>query len=227
MVLTDLEGLAELKKPVPLTKMAYDALRRSILTNQLTSDVIYNEKGLAQQLGISRTPVREALLELSSQGLVSFLPRKGVVVNKFTRKDIEEIFELRYLIELASVKKICRTWTADDLSGIEQCLEKQKQLLNQAENPITFMEIDRDFHVAISQLTGNKRLVSIIQNIRDILQLMGIRALTTRGRMEKVILEHANILGAIKKRDVEEALLQMRVHLDQSKDAVKIIKSKQ
>ena len=89
------------------------------------------------------------------------------------------------------------------------------------------MEIDRDFHVAISRLTGNGRLVAIMQNIRDILQLMGVRALTARGRMELVILEHSNILGAIKKRDVEEALLHMTVHLDQSKAAVKIRKSKQ
>jgi len=227
MVLTDLEGLAELKKPAPLAKMAYDALRSSILTNNLTSDVIYNEKALAEQLGISRTPVREALLELSSQGLVSFLPRKGVMVNKFSREDIEEIFELRYVIELASVKKICRTWKGDELSALEQCLEKQKQLLDQVENPITFMEIDRNFHVAISRLTGNGRMVSIIQNIRDILQLMGIRALTARGRMKEVIVEHSNILDAIRKRDVEEALLHMTVHLDQSKSAVKIIKSKQ
>jgi len=227
MGLTELEGLTELKKPVPLTKMAYDALRNSILTNRLTSDVVYNEKGLAEQLGISRTPVREALLELSSQGLVSFLPRKGVVVNKFTREDIEDIFELRYVIELASVKKICLTWTSDDLFPLEQCLEKQKQILSQMENPIAFMEIDRDFHVAISRLTGNGRLVAIMQNIRDILQLMGVRALTARGRMELVILEHSNILEAIKKRNVEEALLRMSVHLDQSKVAVKIIKSKQ
>ena len=227
MGLTELEGLSELKKPVPLAKMAYDALRSSILTNRLTSDVVYNEKGLAEQLGISRTPVREALLELSSQGLVSFLPRKGVVVNKFTRKDIEEIFELRYVIEMASVKKTCLTWSADDLSCLEQCLKNQKQLLTHGENPIAFMDIDRDFHVGISRLTGNGRLVAIIQNIRDILQLMGVRALTARGRMKEVIVEHSNILEAIKKRDVEEALLYMTVHLDQSKSAVKTIKSKQ
>lgn len=225
MGLIELNGLTELKKPEPLAKMAYEALRSSILSNRLTSDVVYNEKGLAEQLGISRTPVREALLELASQGLVEFLPRKGVIVNKFSSKDIEEIFELRRVIELASVEKICKTCSSDALLPLEGCLEKQRDALGKDGDPIIFMEIDRDFHLTISKLTANGRLVAIMQNIRDILQLMGLHALTAGGRMEKVVEEHTRILKAIQAKDVQDALMHMEYHLEQSKKAVKTTKT--
>ena len=88
--------------------MAYNALRDAISNGNLRHDEIYNEIALAKELGISRTPVREALLELSSQELVTFLPRRGVIVNSFTDKDIEEVFELRKAIELAAVEKELR-----------------------------------------------------------------------------------------------------------------------
>ena len=96
---------AALKQPESLAKMAYEAIRKSILSGQWKIGELYNEKAIAAELGISRTPVREALLELAAQDLVLFLPRRGLMVNRFTRRDVDEIFELRKAIELAAVEK--------------------------------------------------------------------------------------------------------------------------
>ena len=212
--------LSELNKPEPLAKMAYNALRDSILSNTLTSGIIYNEKNLAQQLGISRTPVREALLELSSQGLIEFLPRKGVVVNSFKEEDINEIFELRHIIETHTFKKACLQSDTADLTEMEQCVENQRRIAMESGDITQFMGMDRAFHMAFARLTGNKRLISIMDNIRDILHIMGSYALSLEGRMTEVVLEHEKILNAVKVGDTATTLTLLSDHLDQSKAAV-------
>ncbi|MCP4337759.1 MAG: GntR family transcriptional regulator [Desulfobulbaceae bacterium] len=217
-------NLPELSKPESLTKIAYDAIHSSILSGQLTVDVVYKEKSLAEDLGISRTPVREALLALSSEGLITFLPRKGLVVNKFSKQDIEEIFEIRESIELASVKKICRNHASLDFSHLRNCFEDQKRSLSIQPRANEFMNLDRDFHMAISELVGNSRLVSIMTNVRDKVHLMGLRALSVEGRMEEVIEEHEKIVAAVENGREEEALALMEYHLYRSKKSVKINK---
>lgn len=212
--------LTELNKPEPLAKMAYNALRDSILSNTLTSGTIYNEKSLAQQLGISRTPVREALLELSSQGLIEFLPRKGVVVNSFTSQDINEIFELRQIMETHAFKMACTRSPRIDLSEMEKCVETQRRIAMKSGDISEFMEIDRAFHMAFARQTGNRRLIAIMDNIRDILHIMGSYALVVEGRMNQVVLEHEKILNAVKAGDVETTLTLLADHLKQSKAAV-------
>ncbi len=213
--------LPELSKPESLTKIAYDAIHDSILSGQLTVDVVYKEKGLAEDLGISRTPVREALLALSADGLVTFLPRKGLVINKFSQQDIEEIFEIRESIELASVKKICRNHATLDFSELESIFQEQKKSLKAQPEATSFMKLDRDFHMAISKLVGNNRLLSIMNNIGDKVHLMGLRALSVGGRMEEVIEEHGKILEAIENGCEQEALALMEYHLDRSKKKAK------
>ncbi len=103
-----------IKKPLPLAKIALKSLRDSILSGKLVPNETYNEIALAKKLGISRTPVREALLELSSQGLITFLPRVGVRINHFTEQDVKEIFELRKAIELFAVAKVSKDFLRHD-----------------------------------------------------------------------------------------------------------------
>src|SRR3990170_4844269 len=113
-------SLPAIVQPLPLTRLAYDRLRESILSGQMTSGEIYNEMALAKEMGVSRTPVREALLELASQGLVTFLPRRGVMVNYFTERDVEEVNEIRAAIELAIVEKVARTFAIHDFARLDQ-----------------------------------------------------------------------------------------------------------
>lgn len=213
--------LTELNKPEPLAKMAYEALRSSILSNTLTTDVIYNEKKLANQLGISRTPVREALLELSSQGLITFLPRKGVIVRRFTDQDIEEIFELRHIIETGTFRKICSRRNALDFTEIEESITAQEVIATTTRDISTFMDMDRKFHMAFTRLVGNQRLIAIMENIRDILHIMGSHALSAEGRMDKVVEEHKNLLHSVRQGETAKALSLLEDHLDLSKAAVK------
>jgi DNA-binding GntR family transcriptional regulator len=210
---------AAIKQPESLAKMAYEAIRQSILSGQWKIGELYNEKAIAADLGISRTPVREALLELASQDLIIFLPRRGLMINRFTRRDVDEIFEVRKAIELAAVEKIVGTSPPFDLFEIEESLLNQRKAVRQKDY-LAFMEADRLFHTAISELTNNRRIIAILDNIRDMIHVMGAKALALEGRALEVIEEHQTICEAVKKGNIEEARRAMAYHLDQSKGAV-------
>ena len=210
---------AAIKQPESLAKMAYEAIRKSILSGQWKIGELYNEKAIAADLEISRTPVREALLELASQDLIIFLPRRGLMVNRFTRRDVNEIFEVRKAIELAAVEKITVASPPFDLFEIEEALLSQRKASKQKDY-LAFMEADRLFHTNFSELTSNRRLIAILDNIRDMIHVMGAKALALEGRALKVIEEHQTIFEAVKKGDIEEARRAMAHHLEQSKEAV-------
>ncbi len=204
---------------MPLSKIAYETLRNSILIGELKPGEVYNEMSLAKELGISRTPVREALLELASQGLVTFLPRKGVIVNHPSRKDVEELFELRKAIELAAIDKVARTKPARDLGPLEKSLEDQHKALKKGDY-LAYMDADRLFHATLSHLANNRRMVAVLENIRDLIQLIGYQALITEGRGDQVLLEHQGVLEALKKGDPSGARRTLEAHLDQTLKAV-------
>ncbi len=211
--------LTTIKQPDSLAKMAYEAIRQSILSGQWQIGELYNEKAIAADLGISRTPVREALLELSSQDLIVFMPRRGLMLNRFTLSDVDEIFELRKAIELASVEKISNASPRLDLLIIEESLLNQRKALKQKDY-IAFIDADRMFHTNFSMLTKNRRIISIMENIRDMICVMGVKALSIEGRAAKVIQEHQAIFQAVKEGNIEEARKVMAYHLDQSMEAV-------
>jgi len=211
--------IQHISQPLPLAKMAYYTLREAILSGQLNNGEIYNEAVLAKSLGISRTPVREALLELASQGLVSFLPRRGVAVVRFTAQDVEEIFELRSAIELTAVEKACRTQPRPDFHKAEKVLQRQQNAYDK-KNAAAFMQADRKFHGVFFSLTSNRRMIAIMENISDSLHVMGLQAMTVSGRMLQVLKEHAAVLAAVQEGNVAAAASAMARHLEQSKRAV-------
>lgn len=210
--------LKTLEQPQPLARLAYETLKDSIVSGKLKPGEIYNEKSLARELNISRTPVREALLELSARGLVTFLPRKGVMVNYYTRRDVEEIFEVRKAIELFSLSKALGDGGLDT-AGLEQSLHDQQAAL-EAGDMLAFMEADRRFHLGLGDLAGNRRLVAILDNLRDMVQVMGLEALAGAGRPHQVLEEHRRVCQALAAGRRDEALHALEEHLDRSREAV-------
>ena len=211
--------LQAIDQPLPLAKMAYQALRDSIRTGHLKSGETYTEAALAKELQISRTPVREAFLELSAQGLVTFVPRRGILINHYTRGEVEEIFELRKAIELATVEKVAKASPPCDLHKIEKALNDQRKTFKKKDF-LAFMEADRAFHTTFSELTNNQRFVTIVENIRDMIYVMGTQALAKEGRGEKVIAEHDRVLEAVRQGKPAQARTAMEDHLDQSNESV-------
>ena len=212
-------GIRAIEQPLQLAKLAYEALRDSILSGHLAPGDIVNEMALAKELGISRTPVREALLELSSQGLVEILPRKGIRIKYFTERDVNDVCEIRELIELAVVEGLARKGTKHSLTHLEAALEQQRRAVKNRDM-VEFLKADRLFHIALTDLTDNRRLPKILENLRDLIHVMGKEALTREGRVEQVLEEHVNVISYIKQGKIGQAKEAMRLHLKKSKAAI-------
>ena len=214
----DVPTMKSITQPLPLAKLAFESLRNSILNGDLKAGEVYNEMKLAKELGISRTPVREALLELSVQGLVTFLPRRGIMVNYFTKRDLEEAFEFRKAIELAVMDKIIKHLDELNLNNLEKTINSQQKAAEKGDR-MAFLDADRLFHTTFAKLAGNRRMVIALENLRDITHLMGFEALAKSGRIYEVQDEHRRVLELLRKGQGEEAKRAMAVHLDHSMGA--------
>ena len=210
--------LGLINKPESLAKIAYTRIKRSILDGEIKPGEITNEMSLAKMLGISRTPIREALLELSNQGLVTFLPRRGIQIRHFTLQDVNDVFELRRAIELAAVEKVSQHAESLDLSLLEEALKRQQRALDKNDSS-AFMDGDRQFHSTLTSLTGNKLVMSLQDNLRDMVEIMGTEALTRIGRMREVMDEHSYIYRFVCQGRTDLARKAMEDHLERSKEA--------
>jgi DNA-binding GntR family transcriptional regulator len=212
-------ALRSIEQPLQLAKLAYEALRDSILSGHLAPGSIVNEMALAKELGISRTPVREALLELSSQGLVEILPRKGIRIKYFTEQDVHEVCEIRELIELAVVEGMARDGAGRSPKTLESALERQRKAVKRGDMR-EFLEADRSFHLSLRGLTDNRRLRRILENLGDLIHVMGTEGLTREGRVAEVLKEHQNVVDSLKQGKIREAKEAMHLHLKNSRNAI-------
>ena len=208
-----MKGVLPISRTKSLKEKAYDILKELILTGRLEQGKLHNEKRLAEVLGVSRTPVREALLELSREGMVSFVPSKGVKIRKITTKQVKEVFELRRIIEGYIIKSISKQLTPADLKKIEKILSKQDRSASKDEE-VTFIEMDKEFHLFMASKMGNEQIEAILQNLRDQIHLMGIRAIKDQSRSQQVLKEHQRIFFALKKKDAKRANEELMRHLN-------------
>jgi DNA-binding GntR family transcriptional regulator len=208
-----MKGVLPISRTKSLKEKAYDILKDLILTGRLEQGKLHNEKRLAEVLGVSRTPVREALLELSREGMVSFVPSKGVQVRKITTKQVQEVFELRRIIEGHIIKSISKQLTPADLKKIEKILGKQDRSSSKDEEAI-FIEMDKEFHLFMASKMDNQQIETILKNLRDQIHLMGVRAIKDQSRSQQVLKEHQRIFSALKKRDAKKAHDELMRHLN-------------
>lgn len=202
-----------IKREKSLKEKSYHVIKEMILTGKLDNNVIHNEKTFSDLLGVSRTPVREAMLELGKENIVSYIPGKGLKINIFTKNVIRDAYEIRKLVEGLIINKICNNIDKKDLTKIEILLKKQ---INYYENidEISFIEIDKEFHLYLSSLQDNDQIKSILLNLRDQQHLMGIQAVkNNKKRMLQVIDEHMAIFSALKKGDQKKSYNLMMQHL--------------
>jgi DNA-binding GntR family transcriptional regulator len=208
-----MKGVLPITRTKSLKEKAYDILKELILTGRLEQGKLHNEKRLAEVLGVSRTPVREALLELSREGMVSFVPSKGVNVVKITPKQVQEVFELRRIIEGYIIKSVAKQLIPADLKKIEKILSKQDRSASKDED-LAFIEMDKEFHLFMASKMGNQQIETILQNLRDQIHLMGTRAIKDQSRSQQVLKEHQRIFSALKKKDAKRAYVELMRHLN-------------
>ncbi len=195
-----------------LKDRAYTAIKNAILTLTLEPGSSLIETDLAQDLGISKTPVRDALLALEQEGFVTRVPFKGTYVTEITHTDLVEIFQLRAVLEGLAAHQSTLLFSQDELDQIETKLGESEAALAEGDLGLC-SRLGQTIHAAIINQAENRRLVSITRNLDDHLRRFRAMSDQLTGRPHKSIREHRRILAALRQRDPDAAERAMRGHL--------------
>ncbi|TWD93435.1 DNA-binding GntR family transcriptional regulator [Neobacillus bataviensis] len=213
-------SLKPIKKENTTQDKVYKQIQKAILFGGISSDEIFTEVQLAEMLNTSRTPVRAALQDLVKEGLLVSIPRKGVTVRRITQEEQDEIFLLRSSIEVQVVKKLTEVITSPDQLKILRLIVKEQQEAKENEDAIKFIELDHEFHLSLTRLANFSIIEEVLQNLHNLTQLMGLKAVSKHGRMKNVIKEHSEIIEALETRNAELASAVILNHLDNTKDTL-------
>jgi len=204
--------LPRVAEPVSLKDKAYKAIKSAILSLKLKPGDPLVESDLAQQLGISKTPVRDALLELEREGFVTKVLFKGTYVTEITLKDVREVFQVRAVLEGLAARLAAPFFSAKDLEEGEKIITAAEAAL--AEGDIALCsEHGKRFHRLIINKADNQRLQTIILNLDDHLQRFRLLSDQINGRLNKSLKEHRKILEALGRKDPLAAEETARGHL--------------
>lgn len=204
---------------LPLRDVVFHTLRQAILRGELKPGERLMEIHLAQKLGVSRTPVREAMRKLELEGLVRMIPRKGAVVAEITISDLEDVLEVRMALEELAVKLACKMLTPEQIEEIGSLADEFEQTLY-GEDVGACAQADMRFHEAIYEATGNGRLVQILNNLRVQMYRYRMEYLKDRDAHQQLVQEHAEILKALAAGDVDRALEASGAHIERQKEHI-------
>lgn len=193
-----------------LKDQALAAIRSAIVFAELVPNALYSVQMLAEQLGISRTPVREALLELEAQGLVEAVRNRGFRVVRPTASEIAGLFEVRLLLEIPGHTEAIRSATHGDLRGVRESLAALLKAADHGDAQ-SFLIRDREFHLRILQLGPNPWFARIVSRLRDQATLR--RPSEVKNFLSTANEEHVAILAALESGDVEAMSALVRQHL--------------
>lgn len=198
------------RNPMLLRENIYDALRAEVLACRLRPGQEIREQDLASHFGVSRAPVREALLRLAREGLVTVNPRQGYRVNPISVSDARDLFGFRMVVEPACAKVAA-------MSASEERLE-QLDRFRRFRNGEDFIEYNRAFHRAIAEASGNARMAAVVcELIEQADRMVRISVGNMRGRdTGKLVQEHAEIIDALQERDGRLAARLSRAHIEEA-----------
>jgi DNA-binding GntR family transcriptional regulator len=202
-----------------LCQQAVDLLRRRIDSHILMPGQRLDEVAIAAELGISRTPLREALKILSTEGLVDLRPRRGCYVTELTLQDLEEIFPIMAMLEGRVAYEVACRASAADLRRLEAIHEKLEHHARRADVD-RYYETNYQFHSALQEMAGSRWLQSIVTDLRKMLRLSRHRSLQQAGRLGASLAEHRALMAALTEHDGEKARQVMNGHLMAQFDAL-------
>lgn len=211
--------------PTALYQEVAERLRQRIFAHELTPGTWIDEQKLAEQYGISRTPLREALKVLASEGLVELRPRRGCYVTEISQQDLDDIFPLMAMLEGRCASEAVRRMSPADLAGLKDIHEQLESAARDGRID-AFFEANQEFHRRIQEASGNRWLLSVIQDLRKVLKLSRLHSLSLEGRLEQSLEEHRGIVAALTAGDAERAEKLMHDHLLSGREALAKIETK-
>lgn len=202
--------MSDVSRPLPFD--VHKELREDILAMRLKPGAVLLERTLAERMGVSRTPVREALLRLEAEGLTRRYPKMGMVVTELTLRDVVEAFQIREFIEPQAAAEAANRLRTDEMAELLSSFEELETAdLPDEEKHARHNQLDTKIHDLIIESLGNRRLVDIMDTIRSV--CVRARILGTPIRFTQSTKEHQDLIRAIMDRNAAEAEQAMRLHL--------------
>lgn len=204
---------------LPLRDVVFQTLRQSILHGELKPGERLMEIHLAERLGVSRTPIREAIRKLELEGLVEMIPRRGAVVASITEKDLKDVLEVRRTLEILAGEVACERITPELLEELKRA-EEEFSNLKETEDVNRLAAADVRFHEIIYMATGNDRLIYILNNLREQMYRYRLEYLKDRTSRERLDKEHQEIYLGIKNGDKKAVSQAICIHIDNQETAI-------
>jgi DNA-binding GntR family transcriptional regulator len=198
-----------------LSERAYEHVRRGILSGEYAVGSVLADGQVAQELGMSKTPVRQALKLLAQEGLLETGRRRQLFVRGFSPQHRQEVLEIREALELIAVRHACRSMPIEEIDYLRLSLLRQRRAA-QGGDESEFIELDEEFHVMIARGAGLHTLSRLLAQLRGFVRLMRIGTERHEGHLFRVLDEHEAIVDALEKRDENAALEALSLHLHTS-----------
>jgi DNA-binding GntR family transcriptional regulator len=193
----------------------YFALREAIIRNLLPPGSVMNERALAQAMRVSRTPVRDALRQLTAEGFLTAAPRQGLAVTDLSLKDIEEIYTMRAALEGAAARLSAQTISPSEMVIIEDVCVQMAAAVEQ-DDVERLLVLNRRFHEFLCGTARNRRLTEQVLRLYDAVRPICRTSFADRARARESLREHEALVAAIRRRDPDEAERLARDHMTQS-----------
>ncbi len=197
---------------LPLRDVVFNTLRQDILTGRLKPGEHLREIALANKIGVSRTPVREAIRMLELEGLVKIIPRRGAVVADITHKELTDVLEVRNALEQLAIELACQRITKEQLNMLRENVAEFKRV-TKSKDVTRLAQIDVDFHDIIFDATDNKRLVQMLNNLREQMYRFRFEYLKDSEVYDGLIEEHIHVIKNLEDGDIENAKRNISYHI--------------
>lgn len=207
-----MSSLPRLDRPQNLRETVLASLRTAIITGALAEGELVSAPALGEQMGVSATPVREAMMDLSREGLVETVRNRGFRVTTMTEKDLDDLAAIRLLLEPPVMHAVAANITEeafDELTGIaEECTRGAAE-----EDLAVYLENDRSFHARVLAFADNPQLAELATSLRLRTRLYGIAALAREGKLVASAQEHHELIRLLRNRDGDGAEALLRIHI--------------
>lgn len=204
---------------LPLRDVVFNTLRRAILRGELKPGERLMEIQLANKLGVSRTPIREAIRRLELEGLVLMIPRKGAEVADITEKNMRDVLEVRRALEELAVQLACDRITQEEIQEMREAAETFRSVLG-GDDVTKVAEADEAFHDVIFRATGNDKLIQLLNNLREQMHRYRVEYLKRKEYHEKLLKEHQEIIDRVNNQDKTEATRVIDLHIDNQVEVI-------
>lgn len=202
-----------------IKELVYRSLRQALIQQRYQPGEWLQENEIAERLGVSRSPVREALHMLAGDGLLVEIPKRGVYVRELSERDVRENFSLRCLLEVDAIHSLCADWAEPNAEELRACLRRERAAYSEMGDSWG-EQAGESLHTLLLRLAGNATACRIHGSLRAQLMLIRISAIMSEGDAERSHVEHAAIVGHILEGQPERAAEADRAHLDRTQELV-------